>query len=80
MSRVGTSHVGGSSRPPSNVGVPAGPVGYPAPLGFDPARDNPPEAPEELHRNAVGKRVDLPPEAFVEVCPVSLPVCVSGKY
>lgn len=66
-SQGGGSRAGGSSRPPSNVGAASGPQGYPQPLGYDPGRDEPTESPEEIHRKQVGKRVDLPPEAFVEV-------------
>lgn len=67
--QAGGSRAGGSSRPPSNVGTGAGPVGYPAALGYDPARlgPNSDESPEIMHRRAVGKRVDLPAEAYVEV-------------
>lgn len=69
-SQYGGSRAGGSSCPPSNVGAGTGPVGYPTALGYDPARmrDDFEPTPEELHRKEVGKRVDLPPEAYVEVC------------
>lgn len=43
-------------------------MGYPKPLGFDPARESLPENPQAMHRNTVGKRVDLPPEAFAGAC------------
>lgn len=66
-SQVGGSRAGGSSRPPSNVGAAAIPQGYPQALGYDPGRDDLPESPEEEHRKQVGKRVDLPAEAYVEV-------------
>lgn len=66
-SQAGRSNAGGSSRPPSNAGAPANPEGYPQPLGFDPGRDEKPETPEDVHRKTVGRRVDLPPEAFIDV-------------
>lgn len=69
-SQQGASRAGGSSRPSSNVGAGSGPLGYPSPLGYDPARmrDEFEESPEEMHRKSVGKRVDLPAEAYVGVC------------
>lgn len=63
----GGARAGGSSRPPSNVGAASGPTGYPQALGYDPGRDEKPLSPEEEHRIHVGKRVDLPAEAFVDV-------------
>lgn len=67
--QAGGSRAGGSSRPPSNVGAGSGPVGYPAALGYDPARlgHDSEETPEIMHRKTVGKRVDLPAEAYLEV-------------
>lgn len=72
-SHHGGSRAGGSSRPPSNVGTGSGPVGYPAALGYDPARlgQDSEETPETMHRKNIGKRVDLPAEAYVQVWPNS---------
>lgn len=67
-SQAPSARVSGSNRTPSIAGAASGPAGYPAPLGFDPAREKRPQAPEEAHRTTVSKRVDLPPDAFVEVC------------
>lgn len=72
-SQGGVSHVSGSqsghgsSGPPSMAGAPSGPQGYPQPLGYDPARDDLPASPEEMHRLQVGKRVDLPADAYIQV-------------
>lgn len=73
-SQAPTSRVGGSSHPRSNIGAAAGPVGYPTALGFDPARESPPIRPEDEYRNIVGKRVDLPAEAFAGVCARYIPL------
>lgn len=54
-----TSHPG--SRRPSNAGSSSGPQGYPAPFGFDPARE------KKKFGEDFNKNVDLPPEAYVEV-------------
>lgn len=66
-SQPGGFSASGSNRSPSNVGTASGPVGYPAPLGFDPARMEPVLSPEENHRIQVSKRVDLPAEAYMQV-------------
>ncbi|CAN8104783.1 unnamed protein product [Discula destructiva] len=59
----------GSSRAPSAVDTRGPPVGYPEATGRDPGRFESGErllTNEEQHRLDVGKRVDLPAEAFVE--------------
>jgi hypothetical protein len=46
-------------RPPSSRG---GNQGFPTPLGHDPGRFE--SLPELSHADVIGKRIDLPPEAF----------------
>lgn len=58
---------GGRSRAGSASAAASGPKGYPKPLGFDPGREGKPMLPEEERSFQVGRRVDLPPEAFVKV-------------
>lgn len=63
------------------MGAAAGPQGYPQALGYDPGRDDLPESPEEEHRKQVGKRVDLPAEAYTAVSsPRLYPVRIMMMY